>query len=635
ETGFHSEYGESYDESHRGDTGRRSCRLPQKFIKLLNEGACLSQHVYKSLAVSNAVELYKLIFLSSSTTPAVSSLLAETLRHYSERDLFAAFSYLREKKVMIGGNGSQPFVLSQRFLASLSSSPFPRDTGKRAAKFASWLNERERDLVEQGIDLPAELQCGDIFHLFALVSSGELFVSPHLPDKGVGEVEDTRSSKRKSDENESSENNKSKKPKFTSPMEGEVISRREKGFPGVKVSVARATISGANALELFKEGKIYADDIFIEKSDKGVRCDGLYGDDISSIASHSGHRKATPETSHGGVFAGGSGKTLWEAMTSYTKELMVLSSDQEPPCPLGPEMFTTAYTAIQRAGDQGLGLKELSEVLDLQGVMTPELIVEVLQAFGCVLKVNAFDSVRIVDVLYKPKYFLVSVSGGPRSVKLASAMKSVEINCNLQSENHQTDGTDFERMNKNEGEVHKVTILNLPEEVSRPSDRSHTSSDPEASVQENSISLGRENESETWNSPADDSRQWKPILPWINGDGSINMIVFRGLTRRILGIVMQNPGILEVLSLMTIFPGCNSMDKDDVILRMDVLNPQSCRKLLELMILDNHLIVRKMHQSIANEPPAILGSLLGSKFRKPKMIVREHFFANPMSTSLL
>jgi general transcription factor 3C polypeptide 1 len=37
-----------------------------------------------------------------------------------------------------------------------------------------------------------------------------------------------------------------------------------------------------------------------------------------------------------------------------------------------------------------------------------------------------------------------------------------------------------------------------------------------------------------------------PILPWINGDGTVNSIVFKGLRRRVLGIVMQNPGILEV-----------------------------------------------------------------------------------------
>lgn len=76
-------------------------RLHQKFIKLLNEGVNVSRRVYESLAVSNAVELFKLVFLSTSAAPAVPNLLAEILRRYSQHDLFAAFNYLRENKIMV------------------------------------------------------------------------------------------------------------------------------------------------------------------------------------------------------------------------------------------------------------------------------------------------------------------------------------------------------------------------------------------------------------------------------------------------------------------------------------------------------------------------------------------------------
>ena len=37
-----------------------------------------------------------------------------------------------------------------------------------------------------------------------------------------------------------------------------------------------------------------------------------------------------------------------------------------------------------------------------------------------------------------------------------------------------------------------------------------------------------------------------PILPRINGDGTVNSIVFKGLRCRVFGIVMENPGMLEV-----------------------------------------------------------------------------------------
>jgi general transcription factor 3C polypeptide 1 len=45
---------------------------------------------------------------------------------------------------------------------------------------------------------------------------------------------------------------------------------------------------------------------------------------------------------------------------------------------------------------------------------------------------------------------------------------------------------------------------------------------------------------------------YHPILPWINGDGSMNSTVYEGLSRRIIGYIMQYPGIMEVcLFLLT------------------------------------------------------------------------------------
>ena len=79
----------------------RAQRLHKKFIELLNEEVKVSRQVYKSLAISNAVELFKLIFLSTSTTSTVPNMLAEILRRYSEHDLYAAFNYLREKRIMV------------------------------------------------------------------------------------------------------------------------------------------------------------------------------------------------------------------------------------------------------------------------------------------------------------------------------------------------------------------------------------------------------------------------------------------------------------------------------------------------------------------------------------------------------
>ncbi|KAM2653969.1 hypothetical protein EV2_025535 [Malus domestica] len=89
------------------------------------------------------------------------------------------------------------------------------------------------------------------------------------------------------------------------------------------------------------------------------------------------------------------------------------------------------------------------------------------------------------------------------------------------------------------------------------------------------------------------------------------------------------------------------MVEDEIIHRMDVLNPQILQptvyfmnwflylKLLELLILDKHIYVKKMHQTTPNGIPPVLRTLFGSSFTEPKLLCREHFFANPMSTSLL
>lgn len=78
-----------------------SNRIPQKYVNLTIGGIPISKRLYESAAVANAAELFKLIFLCSSKSPLVPTLLAETLRRYSEHDLFAAFNYLRDKKVLV------------------------------------------------------------------------------------------------------------------------------------------------------------------------------------------------------------------------------------------------------------------------------------------------------------------------------------------------------------------------------------------------------------------------------------------------------------------------------------------------------------------------------------------------------
>ncbi|PPR88502.1 hypothetical protein GOBAR_AA32186 [Gossypium barbadense] len=73
--------------------------------------------------------------------------------------------------------------------ANVCGSQFPPHTGSSAARFSRWLDEHEKDFMRGGLDLTADLHWGGTFHLFALVSSGELFISPSVPVEGVGEAE--------------------------------------------------------------------------------------------------------------------------------------------------------------------------------------------------------------------------------------------------------------------------------------------------------------------------------------------------------------------------------------------------------------------------------------------------------------
>lgn len=95
----------------------------------------------------------------------------------------------------------------------------------------------------------------------------------------------------------------------------------------------------------------------------------------------------------------------------------------------------------------------------------------------------------------------------------------------------------------NVDDVHKVTILNLPEDVSEPLDETQTADLHEVSVQDDAFPK-RNDEGESYTHSS--AEVCKPILPWINGDGTVNSSVYNGLRRRVFGTVVQYPGISEV-----------------------------------------------------------------------------------------
>ncbi|KAK2644053.1 hypothetical protein Ddye_019248 [Dipteronia dyeriana] len=466
---------------------------------------------------------------------------------------------------------------------SISKFPFPLDTGRRAANFSSQVHERKNDLIEKGINLDADLQCGDILYLFYLVSSGELSISPCLPDEGVGEIEDFRSLNRKNEDK-----------------------RREKGFPGITVSVHPATIMTAVAVEMFKDGETCTAELH-----GNAELNSTLGERNGGSSCQSDCMKEVLDVESVVTMTGSCSESPWDAMATYAEYF--LSPDQKEVSFFSPQVFKTVFAAIQKAGDQGLSMEEVSHVLDMLGEKIPERIIDVLQSFGRALKVNAYDSVRVVDALYSSKFFLTSIDGFRQDRNKSLLDKVLH-----QPENHNITSTNSHNKKKRKaGNVHQVTVLNHPEAVADLLNETSTSNVHENSTKGGVALRGGSNNDESYKFSS--SGIYMPILPWINGDGTTNNVVYNGLLRRLLGVVIQNPGILE----------------DEIIHYMDVLKPQSCKKLMELMVLDGHLISRRIRQTTYRVPPAILQTLIGSGSKNSKIVFREHFFANPKSTTLL
>ncbi|KAH6827918.1 hypothetical protein C2S53_014880 [Perilla frutescens var. hirtella] len=584
-----------------------------------SKNARISRQMHESVAVANAAELFKLIFLSKSTAPEAPTLLAETLRHYSEHDLYAAFNYLREKKIMVGGSkGSGSFVLSQHFFHSITSSVFPTDTGSRAAKFAIWLHERENDLVEEGIEVPSDVQCGEVFSLCALVSSGELSITPCLPNEGVGEAEDNRPSKRKSDNSEP-DGGLSKKLKKTFTGEGELISRREKGFPGIKLCLHRETISRSLAIDSFKDNMYPAP--FLDGKDQSNTLSGLDASSSllhSDVAVHVSNILGSSTTVH--PMNLDVSESSWEAMSSYAKHLLSSCSYEVNTLLLQPDLFKTLYSAIQKSGDNGLSLKEIQKVLNIKDERILDVTIEVLGAFGRALKVNAYNSIHVVDSLYRSKYFLTNICDAAAAHHLKWKRKTENEPMPLNLDNQRENLATFEdENNRKDNDMHRVTILNRPEDVTDPPSKILTGNKI-TGYQDSDVTPPETSRVENLECHYTDAQICRPLLPWMNGDGTtVNELLYTGLLRRVLGIVVLNPGIIE----------------DEIINQMQGLNPQSCRQLLEIMVLDKHITRRKMQQITSAQPPSILANLLGDKFRKSKFLSRVHYFANPSSTTLL
>jgi general transcription factor 3C polypeptide 1 len=110
-----------------------------------------------------------------------------------------------------------------------------------------------------------------------------------------------------------------------------------------------------------------------------------------------------------------------------------------------------------------------------------------------------------------------------------------------------------------------------------------------------------------------------PILPWLTPDGGTNSRMLKALSRRVMGMVMLNPGVTE----------------DQLVEHLNVLNPQTARQLLEILELDGHVKVRTILQPSPALPPRLLCNIMQENLATTKPSWTRHYYANVLSASLL
>lgn len=244
-----------------------------------------------------------------------------------------------------------------------------------------WLHGKEKELIEEGIEVPSDLQCGEVFSLSALLSSGELSITPCLPNEGVGEAEDNRTAKRKFDGSEPDDGEISKKFKTTFVGEGEMICRRGKGFPGIKLCLHRETISRSLAIDSFKDGNMYLVPFFggKDQSDDLSRLNVKCGPSHSNVTDYVREILDSVTTNRPALDAS---ESPWEAMTSYAEYLMFSCSYEVKTSVPRPHLFKTLYSAIQKSGDNGLSMKEIRKVLNIKGIVLISL------TFDCIFSIK-------------------------------------------------------------------------------------------------------------------------------------------------------------------------------------------------------------------------------------------------------
>jgi hypothetical protein len=286
----------------------------------------------------------------------------------------------------VAGQGGQTFVLSPKFFHECSVSRFPINTGSESLIAEEWFNAHSEEIGQDWVTLPAEPQSGQLSHLLALVYSKDYLLSPLLPADNIGEAEENNGAKQ-----DPKEYVWDLKARIGSQMRP--VFRKERGFPGIDVSVMSSRPSLAAILDTFgsrieetgtptvseQDSLDVAVQIDQLVNDTATTSSGLELDDdntcITYVEQSSERNSANVEQNvSAGLGASSAAKRDPKIETTLNDCILHWCQDSSKWCgescerpKLVPHLLHATYNVVDEAGEEGLSFEKLEDHLHVAG----------------------------------------------------------------------------------------------------------------------------------------------------------------------------------------------------------------------------------------------------------------------------